>query len=306
MHNLGMLDWNDLRHFLAVAREGSTLAAAKALHLNQSTVHRRLTALEKCLGSALAERHPSGYRLTELGKQLHPYAERVEEAVGALQRHAVSFDKRMQGSIRVTCSTTVANCLMKSQVLDVFQARYPGLKVELLMTERFLDLSKGEADIAIRGGLPKDEALVGRKIADVPYGIYASRSYVERRGRPKTTDEMNAHSVIEFIGEIADLKTAHWMRSKAPGAPIAAQSSNFPSILLAVKSGAGLAPLPAPLADQDDELVCILGPIPELSYPIYLLVHRDLRKIPRISAFFDFCLSELRPILTGVEKRRAK
>jgi len=295
-----------LRHFLAVAREGSTLAAAKALRLNQSTVHRRLAALEKCLGSALAERHPSGYRLTELGKQLQSYAERVEEAVGALERHAVSFDKRMQGSIRVTCSTTVAHRVMKSRMFDVFQARYPGLKVELLMTERFLDLSKGEADIAIRGGMPKDEALVGRKIADVPWAIYASRSYIERRGAPRVPDDMDAHSIIEFIGEVADLKAARWMRSKAPQATISAQSSNVPSVLLAVKSGAGLAPLPAPLADRDDELVCVLGPIPELSYPMYLLVHRDLRKVPRISAFFDFCLNELRPILTGVEKRRAK
>ena len=84
MHNLGMFDWNDLRHFLAVAREGSTLAAATALRVNQSTVHRRLVALEQRLGCALVERHPAGYRLTEHGKQLQPFAEEVENAVSAL------------------------------------------------------------------------------------------------------------------------------------------------------------------------------------------------------------------------------
>ena len=303
MHNLGMFDWNDLRHFLAVAREGSTLAAATALRVNQSTVHRRLVALEQRLGCALVERHPAGYRLTEHGKQLQPFAEEVENAVSALQRHVSSFDTGMNGTVRLTCTTGVGHLLMKSEMLEVFQERHPGLKVELLMTEGLFDLSKGEADIAIRGGDPKDEALVGRKIADEPWGIYASRSYVQRRGSPKGPEDMDGHSVVEFIGEIADHKAAHWLRSKAPRATVTAQSNNVPSILLAVKSGAGLAPLPTPLADRDDELLCVLGPIPELSYPMYLLAHRDVRKIPRISALFDFCVRELRPVLTGVEKR---
>jgi len=163
MHNFGAFDWNDLRHFLAVARAGSTLAAAKVLRVNQSTVHRRLTALEECLGCALAERHPTGYRLTELGKQLQSYAEKVEDAVGAFQRHVASFDKGIRGTVRLTCSTGVAHLIMTSQVLDVFHARHPALKVELLMTESMFDLAKGEADVAIRGGQPKDEALIVEK-----------------------------------------------------------------------------------------------------------------------------------------------
>jgi DNA-binding transcriptional LysR family regulator len=296
-----MFDWNDLRYFLAIAREGSTLAAAKSLGVNQSTVQRRLAALEKQLGCALIERHPAGYQLTELGRGLLPHAESVEQAASSLDRHVASFDKAMRGTIRLTCSTAVAYRLMKSGVLDVFHARFPGLKVELLMTERFLDLSKGEADVAIRGGKPEDESLVGRKIADVPWAVYASRSYVARWGSAKDAQDINDHRVIEFIGEIADLRAARWLRSKAPRATIAGQSSNVPSVLLAVKSGAGLAPLPAPLADLDVELIRVLGPIQELNYPTYLLAHRDLRKIPRIAAFFEFCVCELRPVLTGAE-----
>jgi DNA-binding transcriptional LysR family regulator len=305
MHNLGAFDWNDLRHFLAVAREGSTLAAAKVLNVNQSTVHRRLTALEECLGCTLAERHPSGYRLTELGRQLQRYAENVEDAVGAFQRHVASFDKGIRGTVRVTCSTGVAYLIMTSRMLDAFHARHPELKVELLMTETMFDLAKGEADVAIRGGQPKDEALIGRKMADVPWGIYASHAYVERHGRPGTPEDLDGHSRVEFIGEIADLKAARWMRAKAPNAAIAGQSSNLPSVLLAVKSGAGVAALPAPLANRDRDLVCVLGPVAELSYPMYLLTHRDLRRIPRINAFFDFCVSELRPVLTGSRSRKA-
>lgn len=304
MHNWESLDWNDLRYFLAVAREGSTLAAARVLRVNQSTVHRRLAALEKLLSCALAERHPTGYRLTELGRQLQSHAEKVDASVGAFQRHVMALDKRMMGNIRLTCPTGAGHLLMTSQVLDSFHRRHPNLKVELLMTDRFVDLSKGGADIAIRGGQPKDNALVGRKIADEPWGIYASRSYVERHGCPKRPEDINDHKIIEFVDHIAEHRAGRWLRSKAPRATICGQSSNIPSVLLAVKSGGGIGPLPTPLGDRDNELVCVLGPILELSSPMYLLTHRDLRTIPRISALFDFCVSEFRPILTGRGKRK--
>ena len=294
-----MFDWNDTRYFLAVAREGSTLAAAKVLGVNQSTVHRHLAALEKDLGCRLVERRPTGYRVTEQGRQLHACAERIEEGVAALQRRVASFNKELSGRIRTTCSAAVGHRLMKSGLLDTFHKRYPGLKVELVMTERLLSLSNGEADVAIRGGDPKDESLVGRKIADVAWGIYATRPYVERHGRPASAEDIDRHSIIKFVDGIADHRAARWLRSKAPRATVCGEGGNIPSVLLAVKSGAGLAPLPAPLADHDEELLRLLGPIPELAYPMHLLTHRDLRNVPRITAFFDFCVSELRPVLRG-------
>ena len=197
---------------------------------------------------------------------------------------------------------------MKSGLLDAFCAHHPGLEIELLVTERLLNLSKGEADIAIRGGEPEDESLVGRKIADVAWGIYATPSYIARHGSPKSPEEINGHSVIGFADGIADHKAARWLRAKARRARICGESGNIPSVLLALKSGAGLAPLPAPVGDNDDELVRVLGPFPELSYPMYLLTHRDLRRMPRVSALFDFCTRELRPVLRGAAPRgnRAK
>jgi DNA-binding transcriptional LysR family regulator len=128
MHNLTMFDWSDLRYLLAVAREGSSLAAARALRVNQSTVHRRLVELEKRLSCPLVERRPSGYRLTEYGKELQPYAERVEQAASALRRHAATFDKGMRGNVRLTCSTSIAHRLMKSELLDKFHERYQGIR----------------------------------------------------------------------------------------------------------------------------------------------------------------------------------
>jgi DNA-binding transcriptional LysR family regulator len=167
------------------------------------------------------------------------------------------------------------------------------------MTDRVLDLSNGEADVALRGGEVREEALVGKKIADVPWAVYASRSYVKRNGRPRNPEDIRSHCIIEFTGEIASLAAARWLPSKAPQARISGQASNVASVLLAVKSGGGLALLPSPLADLDQDLVRVIGPIPEVDYPIYLLTHRDLRKIPRIASFFDYCLSRLRPVLTG-------
>jgi DNA-binding transcriptional LysR family regulator len=294
-----MFDWNDLRHFLAVAREGSTLAAAKVLRVNQSTVHRHLSALEKDLGCKLVERHPTGYRLTDLGKESRAHAERMDESAAALERHIASSAKGMTGCVRVSCSTAVGHRLMKSGLLDRFRERYPGLTVALIMTERLANLSKGEAEIAIRGGEPSDESLVGKKMADVPWGIYATRSYVERFGHPHTPGDLNRHRIIRFDESLANHKAARWLESNAPHATVCGESGNIPGILLAVKSGAGLAHLPAPVGDSDPELVCVLGPLQELSYPMYLLTHRDLRKAPRVSAFFDFCSKELGPVLTG-------
>ena len=135
-----------------------------------------MSALEKDLGCKLVERHPTGYRLTELGKELQVHAERMDESAAALARHIASSAKGMTGCIRVTCSTAVGHRLMKSGILDRFSARYPGLKVELIMTERLADLSKGEADIAIRGGEPSDEIAGrqedgGRSLGDLRYAF---------------------------------------------------------------------------------------------------------------------------------------
>jgi DNA-binding transcriptional LysR family regulator len=293
-----MFDWNDLKYFLAVAREGSTLAAARRLKVNQSTVHRRLAALEKTLGCSLVERHPTGYRLTELGNQLRSHAERVEEDAGAFQRHVAASDRGMIGRIRMTCSTAVGHRLMKSGLFDAFGKHHPGLKVELVMTERLLSLAAGDADVAIRGGVPTDETLVGKRIANVPWALYATRAYIDRNGRPGSLADLDRHTTVGFIEAMANHSAAIWLRRHAPRATICAEAGNIPSVFLAVKSGACLAPLPAPLGDGDDELECVLGPVSELTYPMYLLTHRDLRRLPRISAFFGFCAGKLRPILT--------
>lgn len=185
--------------------------------------------------------------------------------------------------------------------MDAFHARYPGLRVELVISDRRLDLSKGEADIAIRVGEPTDEALVCRKITDVTWSVYASRAYVERHGRPDSLGDLQGHLIVDCDGSIADYPGARWMRSAAPHAAVATRSDHWQGLMLAVKAGAGLAALPHFQGDRESELVRVIDDI-GLVLPFYLLLHRDMQHTPRVRAFADFVASEIksfRAILSG-------
>lgn len=300
MHNHGMFDWNDLRHFLAVVRAGSTLAAAKELRVSQPTVQRRLTELEERMGCKLFERHAAGYRLTEIGEELRPYAEGVEIAILALERKLAARDQALTGTIRVTCPEGMASLL--TPLLESFHAQYPGMRVDLVVSDRYLDLSKGEADIALRAGGPRDDALVGRKIADNPWAIYASRSYLARHRPPAGSDDINKHTIIDMDGDLANLHAAKWLRMIAPHAKVIARSNSLSGLLLAVNSGVGLTALPVHIGDSEPVLVRVLDPVPELMSRLYLFVHPDLRSTPRVRAFFDFVIDQMekfRPLLSG-------
>ena len=297
-----MFEWSDLRHFLAVARHGSTLAAARALGVNQSTVHRRLAELERRVGHPLVLRHPTGYRLTETGQSLLPYAQSVENAVIALERRIDGLDTGLEGTIRLTCPEPIVARLTASPLLERFHQRYPGLRVEFAMSDRYLDLARGEADVALRSGDPDDPDLVGRKIADSVWAVYASKSYVQHHGRPDSAADLARHSLVGFDGTMAGHRAAKWLAEVAPGATIAARNNSVLGVLLAVKSGVGVAPLPTTIADTDEDLVQVLPPVPALARGWYLLAHPSLRHTPRIAAFFDFIVEELpavRSILMG-------
>lgn len=297
-----MFDWNDLRYFLAVARYGSTLAAGRALSLSQSTVQRRLAELERRIGRKLVKRHPTGYRLTELGEEMLPYAERIGQAVSAFEQRLDAAKRDVLGVIRVTCPEPIVSRITQSSLLDRFHARHPGLRVELVMSDKYLDLSKGEADVALRSGDAVDEELVGRKIGDSIWAVYASRKYIERHGKPERIEDLNQHSIIGFDETMANHRAAKWLKQVAPDAKIVARNNSVLGLVYAVKSGVGIAPLPAPIGDAEEGLVRVLGPIPELARIWRVLAHPDLRRTPRVSAFFDFIAEEieaLRPILTG-------
>ena len=204
-------------------------AAAKTLGVNQSTVQRRIAVLEAHVGRRLVERHLGSYRLTELGVELGPAVEDVGSAVTAFERQVAACDKGLIGTLRLTCGSNLAGRLRRALLIDAFHTRYPGLRVELVISDRFLDLSKGEADIAIRLGEPRDEALVGRKIADASWSVYASRAYVERHGRPDSPDDLGGHLVVGCDGLIANYPGARWARSVTPPAVVSTRSDSVRS-----------------------------------------------------------------------------
>ena len=297
-----MFDWNDLKYFRAVAQHHGTIAAGRALQVNQSTVQRRLAELERALGQALVERHPAGYRLTAFGHELLPYVEKMAQAAAELEQRIEADRLDTVGVIRVTCPEPIVYRITQTALLDRFHARYPGLRVQFVMSDRYLDLMKDEADVALRSGDTQDNALVGRKIADSVWAVYASRAYIERHGQPNSVAELAQHDLIGFDDSMARHRTAQWLREVAPQGRLVARNSSVLGLLYAAKSGVGVAPLPIAVAHGEPELVRVLGPIPELARSWRLLTRPDLRRTPRVSAFFDFVVSEvdaLRPILTG-------
>jgi DNA-binding transcriptional LysR family regulator len=182
-----------------------------------------------------------------------------------------------------------------------FHARHPRFKVEFVTSDRYLDLLKGEADVAFRSG-ETDDDLVGRKIADSVWAVYASRAYIERHGKPERIEDLAQHLLVRLDDSLPNHRAVQWLKAVAPDAKIAARNNSVLGLVYAIKSGVGLGPLPTAIADAEDDLVRVLGPVPELARSWRLLTHPDLRRTPRISAFFGFIAEErpaLRAIFTG-------
>jgi len=301
-HSSNGFDWNDLKHLLAVAQHGSTLAAGRALGVDQSTVQRRLVELERRIGQSLVQRQASGYRLTAVGQEMLPFALAVERSVQAFERRLSVLGTEAAGVIRLTCPEPIVNRLMQTGLLDRFHVRHPALRVQFVMSDKYIDLAQGEADVALRSGDTDDDELVGRKIGDSIWAVYASRTYIERHGQPAGIHDLGQHALVGFDESMAKHRIAQWLRKVAPDTPLAARSSSVLGLIYSVKAGIGVGPLPLPLGEAEPDLVQVLAPVPELSRIWRLLTTRELRRTPQVSAFFDFIVEEietLRPIITG-------
>lgn len=297
-----MFDWNDLKYLLAVADHHSTTAAGRALAVNQSTVQRGLAKLERSIGQVLVQRHPSGYRLTAFGEQLLPRAREAERAMLALTQHIQTFQRDVSGVVRVTCPEPLMYRITQSTLLDRFHTRYPRLQVEFVMSDKYLDLATDEVDIALRAGDTQDNALVGRKVGDSLWAVYASPQYIARHGRGVRPDDLARHLWVGFDEAMPNHRATQWLQQVAPGAHVVARNNSVLGLVYSVKAGIGLAALPTALGDAEPDLVKLLGPIPELARIWRVLTTVDLRHTPRVSALFDFLVDEveaLRPILTG-------
>ncbi len=283
MHNRAMFEWSDLRFFLAVARHGSTLAAARALGVNQSTVQRRIGEMEERLGEALVLRHASGYQLTEFGKALLPAAMKVEEAIIGLERQALAYGKRPEGVIRLTCPEPLVSRIAGSTLLSAVPRAPPGSARRNRHERSVSRFVEGEADVALRSGEPSDQNLVGRRDGDSVWAVYAGRSYVQQHGRPQSVADITQHAIVAFEGALAGHRAAQWLSSVAPAATVAASNNS------ARRSHGGeirCGPCAAAHHHRRDarELVQVLPPV-EDSIAAGICWRIDLRGTPRVSAF---------------------
>jgi DNA-binding transcriptional LysR family regulator len=228
----------------------------------------------------------------------------VEEAVTAFEHEVVARDNGLSGTIRVTTTGGAADRLRKDSLIDAFHALRPDFQLELVISDRTLDLSAGEADLAIRSGEPRDESLIGRKIADVPWAVYASRSYIQHHGAPQCVADIDRHVIVTCSCSDENDPVTQWLRLVAPHAPVVARCETRSEQLRAVKSGAGIAPLLTHHGDAD--LIRVID-ITDLTTPYYLLMHETMRYRPRVRAFADFVTCEIkafRASISGVEVDR--
>lgn len=287
------LAWDDLNTVLAVARGGSLSAAARALGVNHSTVSRRLAALEVAAGHTLFRRLARGYQPTAAGERLVDAAERMESEFRGLEQVLGGRDIRVSGSVRVTAPDDMANFLLV-EPLARFRGRYPEVEIELAVDNRMLNLSRREADIAIRATSSPPPYLTGRRVCDVVCAVYAAPALAEAAGpAPGAAPPAEGPWIAwEDDGQANGIKA--WLaRHCAPGA-IVYRSNSLANQFAAARAGLGFAALPCFLCDPCADLVRV-GPPPEaMSTGLWILSHPDLRRAARVTALTDFLYTEIR------------
>jgi DNA-binding transcriptional LysR family regulator len=293
------VDWDDVRHFLALARTGSVRAAGTTLGVSHSTVARRVEALEMRLGVRLFDRHRDGYLLTHAGREMVLGAERVEREMVALERGLAGQDARLQGPVRVTCTDPfIAKILL--QALTKLCDAHPGIELELDVDAKNLDLSKREADVAVRALVPgatPPEHLLGRRLVPITVCNYVGTEHLAqldpaRRARPLRWLGSNPRSMMEEL--VAS--------SSYPEAPIWGSFESMAVMADAARAGLGVALLPTYVGDPDPGLTRC--PQPDLRHgaDFWLLSHHDLRDNARLRAARDCIaagLGEQIPLFRG-------
>jgi DNA-binding transcriptional LysR family regulator len=291
-HRKAMYDWNDLKAFLAVAETGSTLSAAQALRVSQTTVARRIAALEEATGLNLFERRQAGYALTPVGEAMMASALAVRDAADRFGDAAGAKSRDAGGTVSLTTMEIFAVTILPPILRDL-RAEHPGIHIHLETTDEPRDLASGAADIAIRSTKqPSGGGLVGRRIADNPWTVYCSRDYADRHGIPHTREELATHPFIGGGGYVWEPYQA-WLRQHRLEDSVVMQYDTGSGLLAGVRSGMGLTILPAFLADREPDLVRCLPPKTEDTTGLWLLTHERLRHVPRVRLVLDFLAKEL-------------
>ena len=282
-------NWDDLRLFAAIAAEGSLSAAARRLKLSQPTMGRRLQALEERLGAKLLERTQGGpgghYVLTPKGAELLPLVERMVEAGEAIERARPDFAEGATGTVRIASGHLTIRFIARRlpELLDAL----PGIELELYSSYAPANLSRREADIAIRNRRPDEGRLVARSIPQYSYAVFGSRSYVAQNPEAATDARYAGCRWIGFDDTRGRSESFEWLCARIGRVP-EIRCSNAGTILNALIAGAGLAVLPCFVAAEEPALLQLTAPIEDLDREtMWLVVHEDMRSRPRVRLVAD-------------------
>ncbi|HET6523865.1 LysR family transcriptional regulator [Sphingopyxis sp.] len=287
-----MYDWNDLKAFLAVAETGSTLSAAQALRVSQTTVARRIAALEAATNLNLFERRQAGYALTPVGEAMLASAIAVRDAANRFGEAAGARSRDAGGTVSVTTMEIFAVTILPPILRDL-RAAHPAIHIHLDTSDEPRDLAAGAADIAIRSSKqPTGAGLVGRRIADNPWTLYCSRDYADRHGVPHSREQLATHPFIGGGGSVWEPYQA-WLKQYRLEESVVMQYDSGSGLLAGARAGMGLTILPAFLADREPDLIRCIPPKSEDTTGLWLLTHERLRHVPRVRLVLDFLATEL-------------
>ena len=280
------MDWDDIRVFLAIARSGQILGAARRLGLNHATVARRLTALEEALKTPLVERGTTGCSLTAAGERFLKSAERMEAEALAACSDLTDTQIDVSGTVRIGAPDGFGVAFLAPR-LGELTALHPGLTIQLVPVPRSFSLSRREADIAVTIDRPDTGRLVAAKLVDYALGLYASRAYVGRRGIPGQTSDLRDHDLVGYVEDLLYSPSLNYGAEIARDWSARFEIASALGQTEAVRSGAGIGILHAFIARKDPDLVPVLPQI-RLTRAYWMVTHESSRPLRHVAAVQDF------------------
>lgn len=289
------LDWDDIRYCLAVAEAGSVTAAANYLGVNHTTVSRRISSMEKNLGVALFARSTTGWVLNPIAEIILPAAERMQEEVFSIKRHVKADSQDLQGTLKVTavdiCIQTILLPALRS-----FSQQYPEVTIDLIAAHEQLDLAIHDADIAFRITDTPPPNVLGKRIAQMAFAVYATEAVYEQY--LQAPDSVGG---ITWLGD--GRSTPLWLHKSFPGNRVSYRANSVNVMFDLAKEGMGFAQLPCGLADPEPCLRRIPASYVDPGHGLWILSHVDLRTTARVRIFRDFMLKELQGLIPLIEGR---
>ncbi len=300
-----MIPWDDFRLVRAIAETGSLAGAAEQLAVNHSTVFRRLGTLEQQLGARLFERARAGYVPTPMGEEMVRLAEHMADEVLAVERRITGQDLRPSGELRVTTNDTLL-VHMLTPIFASFRQAYPEIRLDVVISNQSLSLSKRDADVAIRASDRPGDTLVGRRMASIAWGIYGSAAH-DIAG-PLDPADFRRHDWIGFSDNLGAIKPAKWLRERVGDEKIIYRVNTVLGLAEAAAAGMGLALLPCFIAAVTPGLVQLMGRQNELESGLWLLTHPDIKATARVRTFMEHAgreIGKLRGRIEGIEDQPA-